>query len=357
MKSATATNRKVSWFAREDASGSLDLTPEFQRRHVWQDDQSSYLIDSILNRLPFPEVYIRSMTTPSGLTEYQVVDGQQRIRSILDFAHDDLILVGEDVSPKWALKSFEDLSDEEKKSFWDYDVVVRELSDATDGDIRDLFRRLNKSAETLTDQELRHAHYTGKFKILMEELADDEWWLEHRIVNVKQVRRMEDVEYVSELFVALMAGPQNKKTTLDQYYEAFEKEFPDEAKWRVKFHDARALIEAVLTPPDIREWSGKSDFYTLFTAFSNFTATAFSPKERQRIRNTLMTFHAEVDQAKKKDNKTKFAKRVHNYAEAVRLAATDAARRTVRQQIVNEIIHEARASSSKGSTKARLKSR
>src|SRR5688572_425095 len=99
MRGSIASNRKVTWFLREDEAGSLDLSPAFQRRPIWSVEQSSYLIDTILNGLPFPEIYIRASTSPQAHTTYEVVDGQQRIRSILEFAKNDLQLVGNEISP------------------------------------------------------------------------------------------------------------------------------------------------------------------------------------------------------------------------------------------------------------------
>lgn len=342
--SAQATNRKISWFAREAEAGSLDLSPAFQRRPVWRPDQASYLVDTIINGLPFPEIYVRASTTPGGRTTYEVVDGQQRVRSILDFARDDLVLAGENVSAGLVGRSFSDLSDAEKTAFWNYDVVTRDLYEATDGDIRDLFRRLNIGAVTLNDQELRHAKYTGEFIRLMETLADDEWWTDMRVVNVRQVRRMEDVEYISELFIALMAGPQDKKSTLDGYYEDFENSFPERDVWASRFTHTRDLVSAILQPEDIRVWSGKSDFYTLFSVFGDYVEEGkkFNSAARERVREGLMRFRAQVNHAKRKDNERRFAKRVHDYADAVTRAATDVARRRTRHDIVREIVADSR---------------
>jgi hypothetical protein len=312
---------------------------------VWTSEQASYLIDTILSGLPFPEVYIRSSTSSDGATLYEVVDGQQRIRSILDFANNDLELSGDDVTARWLGKVFEDLSDDEKKGFWTYEVVTRELEGASDGDIRDLFRRLNIHAVTLNDQELRHARYKGEFIELMENLADDEWWLESRIVNVRQVRRMQDVEFVSELFISLMAGPQDKKKTVDQYYEDFENSFPDRAIWTRRFKKTRELVVRVLGAPRVRAWSGKSDFYTLFSVLGGFVVanakwTAVQIKE---TRKELDSVRAKVDQAKKRDNKKQFPKYIHDYADAVTRAATDVARRTLREKILRARIERARS--------------
>ena len=54
----------------------------------------------VLGGLPIPEIYLRSSSSPTGETTYQVVDGQQRIRSILLFTSNDLELYGEYVNAK-----------------------------------------------------------------------------------------------------------------------------------------------------------------------------------------------------------------------------------------------------------------
>src|SRR5437764_220574 len=72
----SASNQKISWFRREEESETLDLTPQFQRRPVWTDEQSSYLIDTILSGLPIPEIYIRSSSTPKGKARYKVIERQ-----------------------------------------------------------------------------------------------------------------------------------------------------------------------------------------------------------------------------------------------------------------------------------------
>lgn len=342
---ASGANQKISWFQREDLAENLNLAPSFQRKPVWNDEMASYLIDSILNNLPIPEVYIRSSSTPAGETTHEVVDGQQRIRSILRFARNDLELRGEDglqVSPKWLGKWFEDLSDTEKQAFWQYELVVRDLGVATDGEIRDLFRRLNINQMPLTDQEIRHATYTGRFIKLMELLAEDEWWLEAKVATVRQVRRMEDVEFVSELFIGMIAGPQNKKDSLENYYEDYEKEMPDEAAWQARFHAARNLLVATLDRDDIRSWSGKSDFYSLFLAFAGLAEShpRLATTKRVAVADALMKFRKSVDAAKKRDAKPATGA-VGAYVEAVTRAASDLSRRTTRLELLEKVIAKA----------------
>jgi hypothetical protein len=331
---SSATNQKISWFRKEDAASTLDLSPNFQRRPVWTDEQASFLIDTILSGLPVPEIYIRSSSTPRGETKYEVVDGQQRIRAILMFGSNDLELSGEEMSAKWIGKRFEDLTDGEKIAFWDYNIVVRDVSGATDLEIRDLFKRLNIHSVVLNDQELRHARFSGRFIKAMEALADDEWWLDSRIVNVRQIRRMEDVEFISELFVGLVAGPQDKKKSLDEYYGNFDGSMPLESEWVQSFEGTRDLIRSLLSEDEIRAWSGKSDFYSLFLTLAPLAKRRLAVSEKKAIKSELSTFRKQVDQAKRKDNDKRFAADVHEYAEAVTRAATDLGRRETRSRIL-----------------------
>jgi hypothetical protein len=340
---SSATNQKISWFRKEEAAGALDLSPTFQRRPVWTEEQASFLIDTILSGLPIPEIYIRSSSTPDGDTKYEVVDGQQRIRAVLLFGSNDLELTGEALSARWAGKTFDDLTDKEKTAFWDYKIVVRDVSGATDLEIRDLFKRLNIHSVVLNDQELRHARFSGRFIKAMEALADDEWWLDSRIVNVRQIRRMEDVEFISELFVGMIAGPQDKKRSLDEYYSNFDGSMPLESEWVTSFNATRDLIRAVLPPEEMRSWAGKSDFYSLFLMFASLAKRKLTAKESRAVRSILKTFREQVDEAKKKDNTKRFAKDIHEYAEAVTRAATDLGRREARFRVLEAQVKKALA--------------
>ena len=46
---------------------------------------------------------------------------------------------------------------------------------------------------------------------------------------------MLDVEFISELTIAAIHGVQNKKLTLDKYYELYEEEFPAKTETKYTF--------------------------------------------------------------------------------------------------------------------------
>src|SRR5882724_3646324 len=75
----------ISWFQDHYRDGRLELRPPFQRKPVWTDKQRSALIESILMEIPIPEVYIHVTVADDGSEEFGVVDGQQRLRTILQF--------------------------------------------------------------------------------------------------------------------------------------------------------------------------------------------------------------------------------------------------------------------------------
>ena len=79
------TLRNVAWFKQVYERKELEMKPPFQRNPVWVTRQKSYLIDTILNRYPIPEIYMQETADEHGHAKYIIIDGQQRIRSILEF--------------------------------------------------------------------------------------------------------------------------------------------------------------------------------------------------------------------------------------------------------------------------------
>ena len=334
-----ATNHPISWFKKHHLDGNLDLSPTFQRKPVWSDYQASYLVDSILNNLPVPEVFLRTITTQDGDSRVEVVDGQQRLRAIIRFFSGDLSLSGPDVSESWRGTEWSDLSGPQRAEFWSYKIVTREMEGVSDAEVRDMFRRLNSNQSSLNDQELRHSQYSGQFISLVEELADDPWWIENRIVAPAQVRRMIDAEFVAELLVGLISGPLDKKHGLDDFFADYDDEFPDADIWKRTFKKVRTLAYNFCSG-DLTGWRSKTEFYSLFLACGQLLDTGSLPKapEAERVMDSLSTFRAKADQAKKKDRASGLPQYCLDYAEAVTRASTDLGRRLYRISVVASII-------------------
>lgn len=335
-----ATNHPISDFKKHEVDGNLDLSPSFQRKPVWTDAQASYLIDSILNDLPVPEIFVRLSSDQDGNSLYEVVDGQQRLRSIIRFYQNQLILTGDSVSPRWLGKTWSDLESDTKTSFWQYKLVVRELQNASDIEVRDMFRRLNANQSNLNEQELRHSQYSGDFISAVEDLAADRWWLENRVVTPMQIRRMNDVEFISELLVGFMSGPLNKKNGLDDYYADYDEEFPDREHWVDYLRQVRGFTKAVVGG-DLKGWNTKTEFYSLFLAVGDLVYSGDYPRSRAKLKRAsdrLAELRSQVPKAKRSGAKSSLPDYVVEYADAVARASTDVSRRKLRISIISALI-------------------
>lgn len=138
---------------------SIDPKPQYQRTSVWTNERKSFLIDSILRGYDIPKFYFTYFE--KGNTKgfnYEVADGQQRIRAIWEFYEDvyalkkNTIINGDDIS---SLK-YSQLPKKYKTLFQDYELNISNIIAHEEGEINDLFTRLQKGV-TLNPPELRHA--------------------------------------------------------------------------------------------------------------------------------------------------------------------------------------------------------
>ena len=337
------THRTVTWFNKAFQAEDLILAAPFQRNAVWTTVQQAYLIDTILNGLPIPELYMQDLGDETGNEEHVVVDGQQRIRAVLNFIQGNYRLDGDDVNRSWRGKDFDDLSVDERKAIFGYKFVVRILpSDLDETEIRAVFSRLNKNVVNLNDQELRNATYWGPFIKTIQRIVDnDSFWSEAGIFSANDHRRMLDHEFVSELAVGFLHGPQNKKDKLDHFYQIYEENFEAKDELVSKFQRITAEISALI--PDMRgtRWRKKSDFYTLFLELSKIeNQFPLSSEQRTTVSRRLQTFQSKVDTLLRLEEHDWAAQdpQVVKYGRAVARAATDRANRVARGEAFAEAI-------------------
>lgn len=286
--------RSVLWFKQVHERNELEMKPPFQRNPVWTDKQKSYLIDSILNEYPVPEIYMQEIVSDKGEVKYILVDGQQRIRAILEFVNNQFAIDSKD-TPQWGDLTFEELRPEEKKRIYEYDFVARYLPDIDDTQIRAIFGRLNRNNVALNAQELRQSTYWGTFIKTMNEIAEYENWGKLDIFTSNDIKRMLDVEFVSVLTIAVLNGHQNKNLTLDKYYQLYEKEFEQRNYIKELFDSVLRELLAVM-PTETSRWYKRTDFYTVFLVFAKHKdKLPLSAEKRALAKSKLTTFGLQID--------------------------------------------------------------
>lgn len=324
-----ATHHTVSWFWKRHRAGELELQPPYQRNPVWQERQQSALMDTILRGYPVPELYLQTRVSADGDETYVVVDGQQRIRACLSFI-EGAIPLGEE-SGSLAGSYFDDLTDAQRKQIFQYKLVVRELPALPDTEIREIFGRLNRNNIALNAQELRHSTYWGDFIATMESLAEIPFWVTSGVFTANDIRRMLDVEYVSELAVSLLYGLQNKKANLDKFYENFESEFPDRELVASTFTAVLGELSQILDWPTGLRWKKKTDFYSLFLVLADrVDELPFDRDTRRDIAQRLGSLSAAVDAYLKDPEGSVQIPQARGYGRAAARAASDLANRRAR---------------------------
>jgi len=333
------THRSSVWFKKTFDSGDLIIKPPFQRNPVWSIRQKSALIDTMLLEYPIPELYMQEVTDAEGSQKHILVDGQQRIRSILTFIAGEFEL--EDESPNWAGLSFEDLSQPDRKRIFEYNFVIRLLPEMPDEEVRAIFQRVNKNTTVLNSQELRHATYWGPFIKLMEELSDYEFWSVAGMFSANDRRRMLDIEFISELAVAVLNGLQNKKKLLEEFYQQYETNFEDEEKLRTIFIRVLGEIEQLLPNIAVSRWRKKSDFYTLFVKLARHEATLPLPGDQRALASrSLIYLASSVDEVIREGqiDSGLADERIFDYVHHVERAASDLGARTGREEVLDNLL-------------------
>lgn len=247
----------------------LELTPDYQRNEVWSKVAQIMLMDTIIKDIPMPKIYVQSIIK-EGNTYRKVIDGQQRLKAILLFLENGFKLESP-YDGDFPDCHFDQLPDKVKNDFLSYQIDVNEIYDTDDKAIRELYSRVNKYIVPLNKQELRRADFPGDFIGFCEKIADIEFFEEAKIFNAASRRRMNDVEFISEIVASILAGPQNKTETLDDFYLKYSKWGIDERK---KLEEE---IMSIITDLSIifdkstfliskTRFKQKADFYSLFLA-------------------------------------------------------------------------------------------
>ena len=168
-----------------DLGDALILEPSFQREYVWNKPKKQQLIDSILLGIPIPTFYF-SIDKNGNLL---VVDGKQRINSILEFLEGKLSLPSSyrflclDKDSKHDVH-FKELESRVKRKFEDYPLTCYLVDSSVIPRFQnEIFMRVNRGGERLTIQEIRNASNVGKVTYLLNKISDNK---ELRIVPIKR---------------------------------------------------------------------------------------------------------------------------------------------------------------------------
>ena len=277
--------------------------PKFQRGYVWKPQQASKLIESFLVGLPVPAVF---MYIDHESQKYQVIDGQQRLKSVFYYfdgafpqnvssiKKKEFELNGLSENSRFYGKSFQDLSNEDQlklKNAVLRSFIVQQITSSDNTGIYQIFERLNTGGTLLSNQEIRNCLFDGKFSEFLDEINNLKSW---RSILGKQEHdlRKRDVELILR-FLALQNLTEYSKP-MKEYLSLFMSKHrnPKDEDLKENYNMFENTCEAVIDslgqkPFHVRSGLNAAVFDSVMTAFSKHLDSI--PKDIHRRYSKLTT--------------------------------------------------------------------
>lgn len=169
----TCRTRTLQTLAKSIEKGTIMLSHKLQRPEgQWNIKQKTDLIDSLLRKYPINPTY--------GIKEdniLSIIDGVQRLSCVRDFIANKFalsksmepVIINKEEKSLAGLK-FSKLDDDAKDAILNAELQVYELTDCTEKDVREMFRRQN-AGKPLNTKQLRIVNETDDFSETIYTLA------------------------------------------------------------------------------------------------------------------------------------------------------------------------------------------
>lgn len=220
----------ISTLDVKEQSGNLYIDYSYQRNYIKNKEKASSYIESIFLGLVIPELQIFEDRTTS---KREVIDGQQRLLSLLKFYRNEYPLTKLEKFPELNGKRFRDLPEKLQNIILNYEVCLR-VSYSDDVLYKYiLFERLNTGSKKLNPQEIRNCIYRGELLDLVKNISkenfiinifsllkNDRFDIDEYILNILSLMYF---EYISES----LKIPGSMKLRINHFLE-LEKELTNE---------------------------------------------------------------------------------------------------------------------------------
>jgi hypothetical protein len=191
------TEYSVELLANKMHNGEFEV-PAYQREYTWEEERKWRFIESLLMNLPIPFLFFWENPQTGKL---EIVDGSQRLRTIEEFIHGDLVLGELDKLPLVSGFAFATLSEARQRKIKNRSIRGIVLNEHADAQARfDLFERINTGSKVANKAEVRRGALTGPFLDLVIALAKEPLFVELTPVSDKQLKEREREELVTRFF-------------------------------------------------------------------------------------------------------------------------------------------------------------
>jgi uncharacterized protein with ParB-like and HNH nuclease domain len=235
---------------------AIDLKPYYQRNYIWGTKDKQDLISSILKNYPLPSFFLAKKGD-----EYEMVDGQQRSKTIIQFLNGEIT----DNNGNSFNNSIE-------KLFLNYRLNFTILFDLErDDSLEKYYALLNKSGKHLNTNELNKAiYFNSAFLNLVEKIVESSQIERLNLFTEANKKRMNDRALIEELIATLVYENYDKRKAVDLLFKKLPK-----GEAILLEQKNNEILEILLNLNSIKEikktrYSQRNDFFTLYQFVSKY---------------------------------------------------------------------------------------
>ncbi len=198
---STCRTRTLQYLAKEMEKQRILLSHKLQRKEgQWTTKQKSDLIDSLLRKYPINPTYVIKENNTCS-----VIDGVQRLSNIRDYLNNrfslskslEPVFINEELK-EISGKKFSALDEDVQEALKASELQVYELTDCTEKDVSEIFRRLN-AGKALTNGQLRVTKESNALREIICSITEHPFM--GKIITKAQSKKDLDKDIVREIFM------------------------------------------------------------------------------------------------------------------------------------------------------------
>jgi hypothetical protein len=329
--------RKLRTLLTAIRNKTLIPTPPFQRRLVWTQKDKRNFLSTVIEGLPFPEIFIAAgnVNTITGEGTEMLVDGQQRLSTLYQyFSGSPELKLGKE------FPAYSELSEQQKQDFLEYDVVVRDLGLMSREEMVSIFALINSTSYPANAMEIHNARYAGEFMQFGIEVAQDSFFERHKVFSAAEIRRMSDVAFTLTFIITIMSTYFNRDDELESYLRTYNDEFDTKSEIMREIDSVLSFVLSCGFEEKSRVWK-KSDLLTLLVEVHRALNRHHLQLDPYCVGERLRAFYHKVDTFSEIDfthEPPREYEIIGKYARAAVQGTNDRSSRILRGEIVYELI-------------------
>ena len=210
----TSKTRSLQSLVKDINKWAINLSHKLQRPEgQWNKKVKTDLIDSLLRKYPINTVY--GIVESNG--KLAIIDGVQRLSTIRDYIEDkfslsknlDSIIINGEEKNLSGLK-FSHLDEDTQTELLNAELQVYRITDCTDQDIREIFRRQN-AGKALSSKLVRVVYESDEFSDMVYSLANHP--VMNKLMTKAQRKNGTDRDVIIQTIMLIASNQENQFTS------------------------------------------------------------------------------------------------------------------------------------------------